>query len=186
MKKQLFSILLICVSLGYLTSLSSCKEDEPDKPTNDEELITTLKLKFFHAADSSSAGVFVFRDVDGEGGMSPQMWDTIRLNSGKAYFMELELLNESNAADVEDITAEIREEAAEHLFCFGNSVPGFSMIYADSDGTHPIGIKTNWNAQTAGTGNVTVTLKHQPDGTKNGNCAPGDTDIEVVFPTIIQ
>lgn len=174
-------LLIMLITAGMFAGISSCKEDEPEKPTNEEELITTLNLRFFNAADSTPAGVFVFKDADGEGGLNPQVWDTIRLQKGISYFAEIELLNESNPADVEDITAEVKEEATEHLFCYLKNLNGLDIQIKDTDGNLPLGLKTSWMASSSGNGQVTISLKHQPDGLKNGDCAPGDTDIEVVF-----
>jgi hypothetical protein len=38
----------------------------------------------------------------------------------------------------------------------------------------------------AGSGSVTVILKHQPDGLKDGTCAPGETDVELEFQVAVQ
>lgn len=186
MKNKFTIISLIFIAFTLSMGIPSCKEENPEKPTNDEELITTLRMIFYHATDSTRAGEFLFTDTDGAGGLEPQRWDTIRLSPNQSYLAVIELLNESNPSSIVYVSAEVREEADEHLFCFQTGLDGLSVQYADTDGTHPIGLNTLWNTGKSGTGSVVVSLKHQPDGLKNGACEPGDTDIEVAFPIVVE
>jgi len=59
------------------------------------------------------------------------------------------------------------------------------IVSIDSDGNYSIGLKTQWQAKNLTSGELTLTLKHQP-GVKDGTCDPGETDVEVVFPISIQ
>ena len=81
-----------------------------------------------------------------------------------------------------DITAEIEEEGADHKVCFETIINSLVIIPTDSDGTYSIGLKSTWRT---GTGKVSgalkILLKHQPE-TKDGTCAPGETDVDVTFP----
>lgn len=179
-KLTLTKLILFSAVLFQIAINTSCNEKEPTKPTNDEELITTLKLKFQNQSDSSVFGEFVFRDSDGEGGNAPSVWDTIRLNKGK-YWVSAELLNESNPADVKDITEEIVTEADEHLFFYNQSVNGLTVNYADNYFGLPLGLITQWDAKSTEKGKITVILKHMPDGIKAVQQNIGDTDLEVTF-----
>ncbi len=175
--KKLLLLLLISLSVY----LHSCKPDEPEKPTKEEELITTIELKFYNA-DSSLYQTYYFRDLDGEGGNGPSQWDTIYLIQGQSYWVDLRFLNESGGiANAEDITEEIREEMSEHLVCFNPVPSGLTVTYEDTDGNFPIGLRSKWTVSGVLNGEIPVVLKHQPDGQKNGSCEPGDTDVEVKF-----
>jgi hypothetical protein len=86
----------------------------------------------------------------------------------------------------DSISNEVLEEGNEHLFCFDIMDANLNITRADSDGVYEIGLESIWVVGANSNGHVTVTLKHQPDGIKDGTCAPGDTDIEIEFPIKIQ
>src|SRR3990167_2160051 len=85
----------------------------------------------------------------------------------------------------------------EHPFCFRgkgrhtrfdcdwSSDVCSSDLPTNSDGTYEVGLLSSWVTQAISTGETTITLKHQP-GVKNGQCDPGETDIELTFHTIIE
>ncbi len=185
-----FRILFILI-LGLSTY--SCTDDDDSvtpgtKVTpNEEELITTVQLIFSNEfnviLDSAS-----FNDPDGDGGNAPSI-DTITLQSGTDYTVDLKFLDASDANDVEDITIEIEEEDDEHLICFDQSnISGLTINRSDSDGTYEIGLKSLWvvdSNASSNSGVLKLTLKHQP-GSKDGTCAPGDIDVEIDFPVIIN
>jgi hypothetical protein len=127
-----------------------------------------------------------FVDVDGPGGNNPTVFDTIRLAANATYNASITLLNES-AIPTQDITAEVEEEGVDHLFCFDLSGGlNVSILRTDADANNlPIGIHSRWSLGTASTGTATIRLRHQP-GVKNGQCDPGETDIELNFHTVIQ
>lgn len=168
------------VFMILVLTISSCNEKSPAKPTNDEELITTLKLTLYNKLDSTVSGEFVFRDEDGAGGNPPSKWDTLKLKQGD-YFVNAELYNESNPLEKIDITAEIQKEADEHLFFYNHNLNGFTIEYADNYNGLPLGLNTNWKITAIETGKLTVVLKHMPGGIKAVNQSVGDTDLEVVF-----
>jgi len=182
--RHLATFTFICVAA---LNLSSCKDDtgDPPPPTNEEELITTVKLRFFRASDTTFYREFMFKDPDGEGGNGPTRFDTLFFEANTVYLAELILLNEANPAKIEDITLEVKDEAKDHLFCYIDSQGLIGIQRTDTDGKYEIGIKSKWTVGTTGSGKVTVTLKHQP-GVKNGSCDPGDTDVEVVFPYVVD
>jgi hypothetical protein len=179
------------MGLLLTTAITGCKRDDDDEPrliVNEEELITSVVVTY---SDTSSTNVKTakFSDPDGEGGNNPIQFDTIRLQKGKTYQVNLAFLDESDPNDIEDITVEVREEGNEHLVCFDlDANSGVSIQKTDSDGTFPIGLTSKWTTDLTAmpfNGTITVILKHQPD-VKDGTCAPGDTDVEINFPLIIN
>lgn len=180
---------LFALIFVLFAGFSSCKND-PDDPNNpgddnEQELITSLLIAFTDTSNANNTFTYGFRDPDGDGGAAPTQFDEIVLEANKTYNATLQVLDESNPAEVEDITIEILAEDDEHLFCYTVSGADLELIRTDSDGTFPIGVATRWRAGAAGSGTVRVTLKHQP-GVKDGSCTPGDTDIELDFVVKIQ
>jgi len=182
-KESIFTHIGAILLLSVLPMVQSCKDD--DHNHDEGEVITTVQMVFTDSATSTVAGTFEFNDPDGPGGNPPQRLDTINLQSSKTYLVELRFIDASKNP-AHDITHEIREEAKEHIVCFTDAGSNITILRTDSDGTHPIGLSSRWNApDVMGSGNVKVTLKHQP-GVKNGQCEPGDTDVEVEFPVRVR
>lgn len=103
------------------------------------------------------------------------------------YAANVELLNELESP-VEDITAEVEEEADEHQF-FYVIADGLNLTFSyddeDSD-SNPIGLSTTWfNGEPS---SVTVILRHEPTKPNNGTPADagGESDIEVNFNFTIE
>ncbi|MDP4587720.1 MAG: hypothetical protein NWS86_06010 [Flavobacteriales bacterium] len=170
---------------AFLLLLIGCAKDEEELSTppvnNEEELITTFILNLENIADATDTIQATFRDVDGPGGEDPVLESSLVLQRNATYNGVISVLDESGD-ETEDITIEVEEEGAEHLFCFDfEGVNGVSVAYADSDGIYGIGILSTWIGEELGQGTVSITLKHQP-GVKDGTCEPGETDIEVSFP----
>ena len=182
--KILFMLIPVCCVIGF----ASCKKDndDPRNPpanTNDGELITTCILAFTDTTTNASWNV-VFRDADGEGGNAPTHFDTIQLTQNSVYRMRIVLLDESNAP-VDTISYEVLNEGVDHLLCFDVNDAQLEITRTDSDGQYEIGLHSLWTCANASSGLVTITLKHQP-GLKDGTCAPGDTDVEINFPIVID
>lgn len=176
---------IVIATFLLLTTLVSCNKDknkvELPPIVNEEELITTLQIYLVNGNDTS---VFSFSDPDGEGG-SNGITDTIKLNNNANYTSYLKFLDESNPAQAKDITGSIREEDKDHLVCYTTN-SNLTISISDKDGNNlPVGLNSNWSVLSNGAGSLTVSLKHQP-GIKNGSCNVGETDIEVVFPVVIQ
>lgn len=174
--------------------LFACTDDSDDsvKPgvnitLNEEELITSVEL---HFADTNQVALdtFAFNDPDGNGGMSPTI-DSIKINSNQSYLVNVQFLDKSNPSSIKDITAEIIAEDDEHIICYElSNANGLMINRTDSDGSYEVGIKTRWianNMAATSNGVLKLILKHQ-SGSKDGSCNPGDTDVEVNFPLIIQ
>jgi hypothetical protein len=161
----------LIAALAFAALLPACKPDAPEP----EEEITTVNLKFTAGA---STVTFSFKE-----GSNP---DTIKLSPSASYTLDLEFLNE-NETPAEDVTEEIRTENDEHLICFEVVAGNVTITRTDKDANNlEVGLKSTWQTGAASTGSVIVELRHQPDGLKNGTCAPGDTDVEVTFPVRIQ
>ncbi len=167
----------------------SCKQDDPVIP-NEEELITTMKYTLT-PSDGGDPFVFSFSDTDGEGGNPPTI-TTDNLPGDTQFSGSIVLLNESEDP-VEDITVEVKEEGDEHQFFFQVSEADLEIGYGDQDDNGlPIGLVSSVKTGAAGQGELTITLRHNPNksapGVAEGNIsnAGGETDIEVVFPIIIE
>lgn len=167
----------------------SCEEDEKDVKNpgtgEEEELITSVDLFFSDTNNILQNSTFQFKDVDGPGGAEPSVFDTIRLKTNQVYSMNLSFLNEAENP-AEDITEEIEEENKEHIICFNHASQQLEIVRTDTDGEFEVGLESRWKTLAADTNEVTLTLKHQPDGIKNGSCSPGETDVEVTFVLMIN
>ena len=179
----LFSLLVISLLMA------SCEKEEPEIP-NEEELITTLNYTL--TPDGTASVVTLsFQDLDGDGAEEPIITGG-ELVANTTYTGAMELLNESESP-VESITDEIREEDDEHQFFFQSTVDGLSVAYNDMDDDgNPLGLATTLTTGAAGSGSLTVILRHEPvksaDGVAEGDItnADGETDIEVVFPIEVK
>jgi hypothetical protein len=175
MKKARFIIALMIAA--QISIMAACK-----KKKEEAELITTVQVEV--KKGDSLIGQFQWKDLDGEGGADPLPTDTIPMDSGVIYKIGLQFLNESiNPA--ENITEEISAEAVDHLVCFTSAPLPIAVTIKDSDGTHPIGLATEWIGNTKGTSKLRIILRHQP-GVKDGTCEPGETDVDVEFPISIK
>jgi hypothetical protein len=184
MQKNLLLIAVLWVSVYF----SACVKD-PIIP-NEEEVITTLR----YTLTSDSIGVPIvlsFQDLDGDGGNAPVIsGGTLAANT--TYTASLELLNEI-ANPAENITVEIAAEAEAHQFFFQPNLNGLTVSYDDADANgNPIGLATKVTTTDAGSGTITVILRHEPNKTAmnvaNGDItnAGGETDIQVIFTVDVQ
>ena len=170
--------------LLLLLTLTGCAKEEPIIP-NEEELITTVKITFT-PSQGGDARVFQYQDLDGEGGNAPTV-TAEALQANTAYNMSVEFQNESTDP-VDNITEEVQEEGVDHQLFYSFTGGIGTLVYADQDDNgNPIGLQNTFTTGNASTGNMTLTLKHQPDknaaGVKNGDItnAGGETDVEVTF-----
>ncbi len=173
---------------------------------NENELITTVVLTFAPAAGPER--VFEFDDPDGDGGDAPSI-DDVLLAPG-SYQLSIKFENRLETP-AEDITEEIDGESDEHqIFLTGTAVSGpatdassaaLTHRYADNDRLGlPVGLN-NEIAAAAGTGELTITLRHLPPigdaPTKASGLAAqvaaggftaigGATDAQVNFPVTVQ
>lgn len=172
---------LILVFGCLILSLNSCKEKEIE-PTEENELITTVKLNFENAGKVST---FKYSDLDGDGGTAPTI-EKVILEANKAYNLTIELLDESKSPVV-NISNEVSEEADEHLFIYTPTPSGLlTYTYGDKDSKNlAIGLVGKILTNTAGSGKLKIQLRHQPPvggvATKNGTPTPGSDDINIDF-----
>lgn len=180
MKNYLFAFALLF--------LFSCEKDDP-VIENEEELITTLTYELMASDGTIVEGKF--QDLDGDGGNVPTI-SSIILKPNTTYSGSITLLNES-VSPAENITTEVEEEGNEHQFFFEITQANMTVSYDDMDASNrPVGLKTKVMTETASSGKLSITLKHEPNksamGVADGNIANagGETDINVVFDVIIQ
>ncbi|GAB3249178.1 hypothetical protein GCM10027347_06080 [Larkinella harenae] len=178
---------LFLLTLGAsMTLLSGCndKADEPE-PADENELITTVNLKFTEQG-TTTIQTFSWQDKDGDGGQAPTKFDKITLKPNKTYDLSVELLDESKTP-AEDITREINEKSAEHLFVYTpNPATLATYTYGDKDANNlPIGLKGTLKTNAAGAGKLRVQLRHQLNS-KDGTPGPGSNDVDLEFDLTLQ
>ncbi|TGE26357.1 hypothetical protein [Hymenobacter metallicola] len=180
--KSLFALLLAAPLLGACD-----KDNEEPTPDEDNEQITTVRYELTPVGGGTPVTV-QYRDPDGDGGTAPTI-GTLTLAAGTTYTGKLVLLDETKNPVV--VTSdEVKEEADEHLFFFEPSNVNLTISRTDKDEKGlEVGLETRVVAGAANaattTGTLKITLRHQP-GAKNGTFAPGDTDVEVNFPTAVR
>lgn len=186
------SHLLNCFTISILLSLSTTMNSCGDK-VEEGELITTVQLTLNLPGDSGK--IYTWQDLDGPGGNSPILPDTLVLSQvtpgGNPYGGNLEFFNKQGGKN-ENITLQIEKEKNNHLVCYEISSltmqpqSGLSILPTDKDDQSlPVGLKTEWTTKMADKGNIWIRLKHQPS-IKNGSCNVGETDVEVAFPYVIR
>jgi hypothetical protein len=174
MKKNIVTITAI-FALIVSTSLQSCKKKVV---TNEEEIITTVKLTATDALGNVKTATFA--DPDGDGGGNPTKFDSLILDKNKVYQTTISVLNES-VNPVQDITTEIVKEANDHQFYITTTSAGTTITTIDLDGNGlPLGTKFSITTTTISDGRLQVVLKHKPGTKKAGDAVSvGDTDIEL-------
>ncbi len=182
--KSKFKILAMSAFLA-IGSISACSnDDEPLPEVNEEELITTLQLRFTNTTDAADVKTYTAKDLDGDGGAAPVI-SPITLSANKTYTLEVSQLLNETSSPADNILAEVNEESADHLFVF-KPTGNLTVTATDKDVNNlPIGVSNTAVTGAAGSGNLRVILKHQPD-TKNGTEVSGTTDADFTFNMIIQ
>lgn len=188
MKQKMTNVMLAGILLVGL--IAGCKKDNDQVPVpqpviNEQEVITTMMLSFVDSANTSNIRYATFRDPDGDGGASYDIFDTIILQPNKTWYTSITLLNET-VSPADTISNEVLEEANDHLFCFSPSGTSAIVTITDLDGNSlPIGLQSKWKTTSTGVGTMQIELKHQA-GVKNGSCSPGETDININFQVKVQ
>lgn len=181
MKKYLFLF-----SSLVIMSLTSCSSNDPEI-VNEEELITTLRVTLTPQGGGNVV-TLQRQDLDGDDGPNdPVTTVSGPLQANTTYTGVTQVLNETESP-AENITLEVEEEGDEHQFfyTFSNSIATVTYTDQDKNGK-PIGITFNLATTTAGIGNLTVTLKHEPNKAASGvsagiiTNAGGETDVEATF-----
>ncbi|WP_040278579.1 hypothetical protein [Psychroserpens damuponensis] len=180
--KSIFAIALISIAF-----VSCSSDDDAPAPVNEEEIITTLTATLTTAGSTIT---LTSQDLDGDGPDAPVINVSSPLVSNTTYTGSLDLLNETENP-AESITEEIEEEDDEHQFFFSSGLVSTTYADMDEDG-NPVGLLFTVTTTDAGTGNLTITLRHEPaksaEGVSNGDItnAGGETDISVTFPITVQ
>jgi hypothetical protein len=161
--------------------MSACKKDEP-APVEDNENLTTLKLKFTEGGTTST---FTFRDVDGAGGVAPTI-DKIALKPNKTYTLAVEILDESKTPFTV-ISDAIYEERDQHLFQYVPTPASILTIVTTDKDTRglPVGLIASVKTTGTATGKLQVVLHHQPPVNgkivKDGTFNVGSIDFDGTF-----
>ena len=152
-------------------------------------MITTVTVTL---VNGSNTIILKSQDLDGNGPNSPVVTVSGNLDANSTYLGTIEFLNElENPA--EDITLEIKEEGVDHqiFYQLANSLGSFSYDDVDDNGD-PIGVEFTLSTGNAGSGTLTVTLRHEPNkdasGVSSGDItnAGGSTDAQINFPITVS
>ncbi len=183
-------LLLISIFTSLLLFISC--SDDPDDPVieNEQEVMTTFTYTLT-PAEGGSAVELNYRDLDGDGSEEPTITNGT-LSAETIYTGSITILNETESP-AENVTEEVEEEDKDHQFFFETTVTGLTVEYTDFDGDgNPVGLSTILTTGTAGSGNLTVTLKHEPDKSASGVAdgdmtnAGGETDISVTWAITVE
>jgi hypothetical protein len=158
---------LILAALLPFATLAGCGDDGHSHDPG--EVITTVTLTFTPMG-GGAATTATFDDPDGPGGDPPTV-DPVNLAGSTTYTLAVRFQNGLEEPP-EEITDEVRDEGEDHqVFFTGTAVNGpasdqplapLTHTYADQDaGGLPLGL-TNTIVTDAGTGTLTVTLRHLP------------------------
>jgi hypothetical protein len=186
MLKNRIKLLSLAVA-AIILSVSSCKKNDDELPEVEEnELITTVRLKFTNKANASDVKLFTWKDPDGQGGNNPVI-DEIVLAANSVYKMEIDAILNEAETPTGNIRGEVAEEADDHLFVFKPAPANIITItITDKDSKNlPVGLASDAVTTATGTGTLQVILRHQPDS-KNGTEAPGSTDLDATFNVKVQ
>ena len=178
------TIKLLAVLFISTLVFTSCEDDHDDDHDHgsDEELITTV---LYTLTDGNNTIVLEWEDLDGDTGNAPTI-SSGTLTANTSYTGSIQLLSRTESP-AEDITLEVRAEGDEHEFFYTNTA-GLTITKTDTDGTNPVGIETTLSTGAAGSGSLTIVLKHEPTKPNDGTAANagGSTDVQVTFPISIQ
>lgn len=187
MKKlnTLKSIKLLAILFVSTIVMTSCSDDHDHDHDHEGELITTVSYTLTNGNDVVT---LTFQDTDGDGPNLPTTTISGPLTANTTYTGLVQLLNETTSP-AENITNEVQQEGDEHEFFYVSTVSGLTITKTDTDDNgNPLGIATSLSTGTAGSGSITVILKHEPTKPNNGTVAGagGSTDVEVTFNVTVQ
>ena len=171
--------------LGLLLLLNGCKKGTDPLPADENELITTVTLRFTQAG-TTNVQTATYQDKDGDRGADPTKFDSITLTANTSYSLTIDLLDESKTPTV-STTNEIMEKKDEHLFIYtADPASLLTYTYGDKDSRNlPVGLTGTVKTGAAGAGKFNVRLRHQPpiNGTivKDGTPTPGSDDVNLNF-----
>ena len=159
-----------------------CEKDNNGDPDNEQELITTIALKFVGGGQTLT---FTAEDKDGDGGQAPII-QPIALKANTAYTLSVAFSDVSKTPAI-DITTEVKTESNDHLVCFENTGAMNAPLQQDKDAAgKTLGLESTLKTGAIGTGTLKVTLKHMPSKSSANACATGETDAEATFNVTVQ
>jgi len=171
--------------------IASCSDDDKpsvNTPVNEEEVITTVITTL---TNGSQTITLTSRDLDGDGPNAPVVTASGNLSANTTYTGTVKFLNEL-VNPVDDITEEIHEEGDEHQIFFQVPTALGTFTYTDLDENgKPIGLEFRYTTGNAASGNLIVTLIHEPnknaEGVATGNItnAGGATDAQISYQIVV-
>jgi hypothetical protein len=175
----------------YATALLlvSCSNDD-NGPVNEEEVITTVTTTL---TGGGQVITLTSRDLDGDDGPNaPVVTASGNLAASTTYSGAITFLNETQSP-AGDITVEVEEEGVDHQVFYQLAAGLGTITYTDLDlNGKPIGLTFTLTTGNAGTGNLTVTLRHLPNKSASGVAtgditnAGGATDALVTYPVTVN
>jgi hypothetical protein len=180
MMKKLLLVVLV------FAGLVSCKKTATPADENEHESVN--KIEFTFNTTGSAASVFVMEDPDGDGGNPPSRIDTIKLNAGATYTLDVKTYNIVNGVQ-KDITSVITSQSSSHELFFIPTGVTLTITKNDKDrNNYPVGLNSTWVVGSAATGSLRFKVMHKPAGLKGPNDAPtvGHSDIDLNIPIKLQ
>ncbi|WP_296384814.1 type 1 periplasmic binding fold superfamily protein [Winogradskyella sp.] len=176
-------------ALFCLTLITSCSSDDDNPPpVNPEEIITNVTLTFTNNADATDIVVLASVAPDGQDGTSNESV-TGNFTAGATYDLSLAITNASETPADDVLNDDIIPEADEHFFSYAVNNINLTMTRDGDDINGPngskLGVNTTWVAGAASTGNVQITLTHEPTSTDDsdgfGTATGGSEDLNITF-----
>ncbi|GAB3639912.1 hypothetical protein [Spirosoma arcticum] len=185
-KQNLWFVVAVSLLAG------ACNNDEETPaPTEENEAITTATLTLTSQTTPVQTVTATVENLNMTADLSRA---TLTLRANTTYTGAITLLDKTKTPAF-DVSAEVKSEANEHLFVYTftpatGSPTSMTVTATDTDtnpapGPYPIGLTTQVRTGAAGTGQLNVVLKHQPNA-KNGTASPGTTDLDTRFTVTIQ
>lgn len=183
-------LLLLLVPVALLAG--ACKNDEETvDPSDPNEAITTATLTLTNRATPTESLTATIDNLNTTADFSKA---TLNLKVNTTYTGVVTLLDKTKTP-VFNVSEEVKGEANEHLFVYTftpatGSPASMTITRTDRDtnpapGPYPLGLTTEIRTGAAGAGRLKLVLKHQP-ATKNGDPAPGTTDLDVDFGVVVN
>jgi len=183
---------LKCLSALFfaLVILNSCSSDDDavPEPVLEEELITTVTVTLVPDGGGDSI-TLMSKDLDGDGPNEPEITVATDLTANTTYTGSVVFLNETEDP-AKDITEEIKELDEEHqlFFVLGDGLDATTTYQDFDENDNPLGTAFSMTTGAAGSGTLTITLRHEPKKPNDGTLddAGGSTDIAVTYPLVVQ
>lgn len=184
--KTIWFVLFVALLAG------ACKKNEENvAPTDDNEAITTATLTLTSQTTPVQTVTATVENLNTNADFSRA---SLTLRANTTYTGAISLLDKTKTPTL-DVSAEVKDEANEHLFVYtftpATGSPASMTVTATDKDTNPapgpylIGLSTQVRTGAAGSGKLKVVLRHQPNA-KNGTATPGTDDLNTDFNVTIQ